>query len=77
MRLRTPTGEAQLPPLLQHRRRDTRLAQGAIGIDARVDQLDDLADALRRARAGDGMNAAAVKVADGVPPPVTILADRA
>jgi len=37
----------------------------------------DLADALRRARAGDGMNAAAVKVADGVPPPVTILADRA
>jgi hypothetical protein len=72
-----PTGEPQLPPLLHHRGRDTRLTQGAIGIDARVDHLDDLADALRRARDGDRVNAAAINVADGMPPPVTILADRA
>jgi hypothetical protein len=72
-----PHREAQLQPLLHHRRRDTRLTQGAIGIDARVDHLDDLADALRRARAGDRVNAAAINVADGMPPPVTILADRA
>jgi hypothetical protein len=64
-------------PLLPYRGRDTRLAQAAVGIDARVDQIDDLADALRRARASDGVNAAAVNVADGVPPPVATLADRA
>ena len=63
------TGERRL-------RRDTRLPEGAVSVDARVDQLDESPNALRRAGAGELANTTTISLAEGVPSPVAILANR-
>jgi hypothetical protein len=62
---------------VRHARRDPRLAQAAVGVDAGVDQLDELADALGGAGAGERMDTAAIDLAEGVPAALAILVDRA
>ena len=59
------------------RRRDARLAERSVRIDTREEEFDNLADEFRRAGASEGVDTPAVDIADGVPSPLTVLADRA
>jgi hypothetical protein len=56
--------------------RASRLAQAAIGVDARVDQLHGLSDPLGGAGAGERVNTPTVELAHGVPAAVAILVNR-
>lgn len=56
-------------------RRDPRLAQAAVGVDAGVAQVDELADALGAAGAGERVDTAAVDLAKGVAAALAILVD--
>ena len=56
--------------------RDARLAQAAIGVDARVEQLHELSDPLAGAGAGERANTATIELAEGVPAAVAILVNR-
>ena len=62
---------------VRHARRDPRLAQAAVGIYARVDEVYRLADELARSSAGERVDAAAIDLAEGVPAALAILMDRA
>ena len=55
---------------------DARLAQTAVGVDARVHQLNELSDPLGGAGAGKGVNTPAIQLAESMPPTVAILVDR-
>jgi hypothetical protein len=52
---------------------DARLAQAAIGVNARVDQLHALSDPLCGAGAGERVNTATIELAEGVPAALAIL----
>ena len=56
--------------------RDARLAEGSVRINPRVDELDGLADELRRAGASDRVDTAAIDIAQRVPSALAVLADR-
>jgi len=58
---------------VRHARRDPRLAQAAVGVDAGVDQVD----ALGGAGAGERVDTAAIALAEGVAAALAILVDRA
>ena len=63
----------------RYRSRDGRyacFAKAAVGIDARVDQLNELSDPLGRTGTGEGVNTPAIQVAESVPTTVAILANR-
>ena len=58
-------------------RRNARLAEAAVGIDAGVHQVDNLSDQLGGASAREHVDVATVELAEGVPATVGILPDRA
>jgi len=61
---------------VRHGAGDAGLAQAAVGVDARVDELDGLSDALGGAGGSERVDTAAIELAEGVPAAVAVLVDR-